>query len=130
MKNSNDTIGNRNRDLPTCSAVPQSTALPRAPTACPYRVPNTGWHSGRNTPEEPAEEVVAGHQGPHSESRSQPPAEVSDPPAQRVEERPVECHTRIPRSRRPVAVEDGQAGDESSYSVSLRSPGGNRSLRL
>jgi hypothetical protein len=31
MKNSNDTIGNRNRDLPTCSAVPQPTALPRAP---------------------------------------------------------------------------------------------------
>jgi hypothetical protein len=26
-------------------------------------------------------------------------------------------HTRITRSRRPVAVEDGQAGDESSYSV-------------
>jgi len=23
MKNSNDTIGNRTRDLPTCSAVPQ-----------------------------------------------------------------------------------------------------------
>jgi len=31
MKNSNDTIGNRTRDLPTCSAVPQPTALPRAP---------------------------------------------------------------------------------------------------
>jgi len=30
MKNSNDTIGNRTRDLPTCSAVPQTTALPRA----------------------------------------------------------------------------------------------------
>ena len=26
MKNSNDTIGNRTRDLPTCSAVPQPTA--------------------------------------------------------------------------------------------------------
>jgi hypothetical protein len=26
MKNSNDTIGNRTRDLPACSAVPQSTA--------------------------------------------------------------------------------------------------------
>jgi hypothetical protein len=25
MKNSNDTIGNRNRDLPVCSAVPQPT---------------------------------------------------------------------------------------------------------
>jgi len=31
MKNSNDTIGNRTRDLPTCSAVPQPTALPLAP---------------------------------------------------------------------------------------------------
>ena len=31
MKNSNDIIGNRNRDLPTWSAVPQPTALPRAP---------------------------------------------------------------------------------------------------
>jgi len=38
----------------------------------------------------------------------------------------VECHTRIPRSRKPVAVEDGQAGDESSYSVSPWSPRGNR----
>jgi hypothetical protein len=31
MKNSNDTIGNRTRDLPVCSAVPQLTALRRAP---------------------------------------------------------------------------------------------------
>jgi len=30
MKNSNDTIGNRTRDLPTCSVVPQPTAQPRA----------------------------------------------------------------------------------------------------
>jgi len=30
-KNSNDTIGNRTRDIPTCSAVPQPTALPRTP---------------------------------------------------------------------------------------------------
>jgi hypothetical protein len=36
MKNSNDTIGNRTRDLPACSAVPQSTAPPRAP---PVREP-------------------------------------------------------------------------------------------
>ena len=34
MKNSNDTIGNQTRDLPTCSAVPQPTALPRAPVVC------------------------------------------------------------------------------------------------
>jgi hypothetical protein len=26
MKNSNDTIGNRTRDIPACSAVPQLTA--------------------------------------------------------------------------------------------------------
>jgi hypothetical protein len=32
MKNSNDTIGNRTIDLPACSAVPQPTASPRAPS--------------------------------------------------------------------------------------------------
>jgi hypothetical protein len=31
MKNSNDTIGNRTRDLPACSAVSQPTAPPRTP---------------------------------------------------------------------------------------------------
>jgi hypothetical protein len=31
MKNSNDKIGNRTRDLPTYSAVPEPTALPRTP---------------------------------------------------------------------------------------------------
>jgi hypothetical protein len=31
MKNSSYTIGNRTRDLPACCAVPQPTALPRAP---------------------------------------------------------------------------------------------------
>ena len=31
MKNSNDTIGNRTRDLPACSSVLQPTAPPRAP---------------------------------------------------------------------------------------------------
>jgi len=31
MKKSNDTIGNRTRDLPTCNAVPQPTAPLRAP---------------------------------------------------------------------------------------------------
>ena len=31
MKNSNDNIVNRTRDLPTCSAVPQPNAPPRAP---------------------------------------------------------------------------------------------------
>jgi len=33
MKNPNDIIGNRTRDLPTCSAVPQPTTLPRAPVS-------------------------------------------------------------------------------------------------
>jgi hypothetical protein len=31
MKNSNDTVGNRTRDLLACSAVPQPTAPPRPP---------------------------------------------------------------------------------------------------
>jgi hypothetical protein len=31
MKNSNDIIGNRTRDLPTCNIVPQPTAPPHAP---------------------------------------------------------------------------------------------------
>jgi len=31
MKNSNDTIGNGTRDLPACSAVPQTNAPPRTP---------------------------------------------------------------------------------------------------
>jgi hypothetical protein len=30
MENSNDTIGNRTRDFPACSAVPQPNALPAA----------------------------------------------------------------------------------------------------
>ena len=30
----------------------------------------------------------------------------------------MECDNRIPRSRRPIAVEDDQAGDEISYFVS------------
>ena len=32
MKNSNDTIMNRTRELPTCGAVPQKTAPPRTPS--------------------------------------------------------------------------------------------------
>jgi len=32
MKNANDTLENRTHDLPTCSVVPQPTALPRAST--------------------------------------------------------------------------------------------------
>ena len=36
MKNSSDTIGNRTRDLPTCGAVPQSSAPPRTPKIIIY----------------------------------------------------------------------------------------------
>jgi hypothetical protein len=32
MKNTSDTIGNRTRDFPACNAMPQPTALPRAPS--------------------------------------------------------------------------------------------------
>jgi hypothetical protein len=43
MKNSSDTIGNRTRDLPVCSAVPQQTAPPRAPDFhVKVKVPLTG----------------------------------------------------------------------------------------
>ena len=37
LKNSRDTIGNRTRDLPACSAVPQPTALPHAPNVALYQ---------------------------------------------------------------------------------------------
>ena len=72
----------------------------------------------------PAAAAVADHQGPRSENRDQPPAEVGDPPAERVERRPVERDTRIPRSRRPIALDNDQADDESSYSISSWSPQG------
>jgi hypothetical protein len=49
---------------------------------------------------------LADHEEPRSESRGNPPAEVGDPSTQRVEERPVEYYAQIPRSRRPIAVED------------------------
>jgi len=49
MKNSIDTIGNQTRDLPTCSAVPQPTALPRAPRHERQRILlNNGTCVGRN----------------------------------------------------------------------------------
>jgi len=38
MKNYSDTIGNRTRDLPACSAVPQPKA---PPAACPIQCPHT-----------------------------------------------------------------------------------------
>jgi len=39
LKNSNDTIGNRTRDLPACRTVPQPTAPPRAPNTHPQVMP-------------------------------------------------------------------------------------------
>jgi hypothetical protein len=40
MKKSHNIIGNRTCDLPACSAVPQPTALPRAPklNKCLYNI--------------------------------------------------------------------------------------------
>ena len=46
MKNSSDTIGNRIRDLPACSAVSQPTAPPRAPHVIEGKREVTG-RSGR-----------------------------------------------------------------------------------
>ena len=46
------------------------------------RPPDPGRYSGQNTPEKPATEKLAGHQGPRSESRGQPPSEVCDQTAQ------------------------------------------------
>ena len=43
MKNSIDTIGNRTSDLPTCSAVPQPTAPPRAPKLSNVHILNHCW---------------------------------------------------------------------------------------
>ena len=42
IKNSIDTIGDRTRDLPTCSAVPQLTALPCVPSIQGTPVNSTG----------------------------------------------------------------------------------------
>ena len=45
MKNFSDTIGNRTLDLPTCSGVPQPTALPRAPILndVSFEIPQGAW---------------------------------------------------------------------------------------
>jgi hypothetical protein len=40
MKNSNDIIGKRTRDVPACGAVPKPTALPRAPSTTMYKFNN------------------------------------------------------------------------------------------
>ena len=43
VKNSNDNIGNRTRDLPACSTVPQTTTPSRAPTYQMYRLKFTAF---------------------------------------------------------------------------------------
>ena len=51
MKNSNDTIGNRTRDLSTCSAVPQPNAPPRALQYISTKLHSTdrrGWKAFEN----------------------------------------------------------------------------------
>jgi hypothetical protein len=80
-------------------------------------------------PEKPASENVAVHQGPRSKSRGKPTAQVGEKQATRVEERPLEWYTRIPASRRPVAVEDEQTREFLVHQP-LWSPRGNGSLRL
>jgi hypothetical protein len=52
MKISNDTIGNRSRDLPVCSAVPQPTAPPRAPVCSVFVLKYKPFHqnSDRHSP--------------------------------------------------------------------------------
>jgi len=49
MKNSNDTIGNRTRNLPTCSVMPQPTALPRAPIRVSILNVNLSKHTERKS---------------------------------------------------------------------------------
>ena len=61
---------------------------------------------------------MADYQGALCESGGQPPIAVGDPLAQRVDKRPVELDTRIPRSRTPIVVENNQTVDESYYSIS------------
>jgi len=46
MKNCNETIGNRTRDLPDCSAVPQPTA---PPAACSHIYEETAFDLKKNT---------------------------------------------------------------------------------
>jgi len=46
MKKSNDIVGNRTRDIPACSAVPQPTAPPRAPIRY-MKLVNSGFKHAR-----------------------------------------------------------------------------------
>ena len=79
MKNSNDTIGNRTRDLPVCSVVPQ----PTAPTATPIysenlkklqtyhqKGPSLFWDVTRCRLS--VTDVSGQHIGPHLQARNSP----------------------------------------------------------
>jgi hypothetical protein len=81
-------------------------------------------------PEEQALEDVAGHQGLRSKDRGEPTAEVGKPQANRLEKRTLESYSRIPPSRRQIAVENDQTLVEISYSITPCSHRVNRSLRL
>jgi len=52
MKNFNDIIGNRTRVLPAFSAMPQTTALPRAPTVSIAKYKGTYHHGADEEPNE------------------------------------------------------------------------------
>jgi hypothetical protein len=45
-------------------------------------------------PEEPVEEAAASHEGPRSENWGQPPSEVGDLQAERVEERSMDSEDK------------------------------------
>jgi len=65
-------------------------------------------------------------QGTRFVNRGQSPAEVCDPTTQRVEERKVECDTRISRSRRPIVVKN----DQVPSPCPIGHPRGCHSLRM
>jgi hypothetical protein len=59
---------------------------------------------------------VASNEGTRSESPGQPPPEIGDLSAERVEERKVERYAGILVQWGPVAMEDDKEGDASSQS--------------
>jgi hypothetical protein len=78
------------------NAIQEATAA-SAPKRRPRADPRTPLPASiqDETPEEPAEEAVASHEGPRSESPGQPPPEVGDLSAERVAERTVERNAGI-----------------------------------
>ena len=65
MKNSNVTTGNRTRDLPACSAVPQPTAPPRTPFLLKVKLLKKHTHDNTSTtakgrPKYPDQEMNVG----------------------------------------------------------------------